>query len=68
IAQGAPLALQALKEVLAVTETLALPEAMRLDQLAGERLPVFRRMWQSEDSREGPRAFLERRPPVWTGR
>jgi crotonobetainyl-CoA hydratase len=68
IAQGAPLALQALKEVLGATETLALPEAMRLDKLAGERLPIFRRMWQSEDSREGPRAFLERRPPVWTGR
>jgi crotonobetainyl-CoA hydratase len=69
IAQGAPLALQALKEVLGATESLALPEAMRLDLLVRQdRLPAFQRMWKSEDAKEGPRAFLERRPPVWTGR
>ena len=69
IAQGAPLALQALKEVLGATESLALPEAMRLDLLVrADGLPVFQRMWKSEDAKEGPRAFLERRPPVWTGR
>jgi crotonobetainyl-CoA hydratase len=68
IAEGAPLALQALKEVLFATESMSLPDAMRLDRLPPERLPWFHRMSGSEDSREGPRAFLERRPPVWTGR
>jgi enoyl-CoA hydratase/carnithine racemase len=26
-----------------------------------------RRVMASQDAKEGPRAFLEKRPPVWTG-
>jgi enoyl-CoA hydratase/carnithine racemase len=33
---------------------------------AGETLAA--RLYESEDSREGPRAFQEKRKPVWKGR
>jgi hypothetical protein len=29
---------------------------------------AYRRMHASEDAKEGPRAFAEKRPPVWRGR
>jgi crotonobetainyl-CoA hydratase len=30
--------------------------------------PRYRAMLASDDAREGPRAFAEKRPPVWRGR
>ena len=36
-------------------------------QEAGE-LPAYARMAVSEDAEEGPRAFAEKRDPVWRGR
>jgi enoyl-CoA hydratase/carnithine racemase len=32
------------------------------------RYPAVERMLASEDAREGPRAFAEKRPPRWSGR
>ncbi|MGO9768047.1 MAG: hypothetical protein ACLPSW_00535 [Roseiarcus sp.] len=32
------------------------------------RVPAYSAALASEDAREGPRAFAENRPPVWTGR
>jgi crotonobetainyl-CoA hydratase len=31
-------------------------------------LPAYQAMLDSDDAREGARAFTERRPPRWTGR
>jgi enoyl-CoA hydratase len=62
ITANAPLAVQATKE--SVLRGIALPydEALALEaELAGQ-------VFQTEDAKEGPRAFAEKRPPQWKGR
>lgn len=66
IAEGAPLALAALKEVMAAIDGVPLRRAMEIMPGSSE-LPAFSRMWASQDAKEGPRAYLEKRPPRWTG-
>ncbi|MCO5083124.1 MAG: enoyl-CoA hydratase-related protein [Rhizobiaceae bacterium] len=66
IAEGAPLSVQATKEVVRATEVMVDREA--LTGLAGLDLPVHKRMMASSDFIEGPTAFTEGRAPVWTGR
>ncbi len=66
IVEAAPLAVAALKAVTAATEPLPLPEAYRTMRSA--RIGAYERMLASEDFKEGPRAFAEKRPPVWRGR
>lgn len=56
---------------LAVRETLRLSRAAEAAQLAPlwpENARTLREIMASEDAREGARAFLERRAPVWQGR
>ena len=74
IAEGAPLALQALKEVLRSMMHVSLPEAYGMTHRsvnaanAGEgELPVYEKMLASDDFLEGARAFAEKRKPQWRG-
>lgn len=71
IAEGAPLSLQALKEVMTETESLTVEDSFKRTRQAWKGdsgLPVFETMLHSEDYLEGSRAFSEKRPPVYKGR
>jgi enoyl-CoA hydratase/carnithine racemase len=57
-----PLSLAAVKRTVALALDGPLPEAVE----SAER--VWEPVYLSNDALEGPRAFVERRPPVWTGR
>jgi crotonobetainyl-CoA hydratase len=66
IADAAPLAVAAVKEIALATEYLTVAETLAMRH--ENRLPSFDRVYQSEDAKEGPRAFAEKRKPVWRGR
>lgn len=68
VSRGAPLAAQALKETLRAIDGLSDREAMELRADTQGDLSCYRQMLSSSDMIEGQRAFLERRPPRWTGR
>lgn len=65
IAQSAPLALAAAKEVLRATHGQAPAQAYQT--LRSGTLPRYQAMLQSSDAREGPAAFAEKRTPRWRG-
>jgi len=65
ILAAAPLSVQATKE--AAMRGLSEPDLA--SAIGGQRnYPSYQRWWHAEDTREGPRAFAEKRPPVWRGR
>ena len=66
VVEAAPLAISALMQVLRETEMQSVP--MAYQTLRSGALPAYQAMLASDDAREGPLAFAQRRQPVWSGR
>ncbi len=66
LAAGPPLVFAAIKEVLRESETM--PFRPALARIAAAGFPTVATLYGSEDQLEGPRAFAEKRAPVWKGR
>lgn len=66
IASGAPLSVMAIKEVVREMATMSVKEAF--DAINNREFPLHKAMLTSEDHEEGPKAFAEKRPPVWKGK
>ncbi|MGP4000230.1 enoyl-CoA-hydratase DpgD [Streptomyces sp. 8N706] len=62
ILRCAPLSVRAIKEAAAASLTMPLEQAFRT------RFVWEERRMHSADAQEGPLAFVEKRPPEWTGR
>lgn len=62
IAANGPLAIKLIKQAAARMAGLPLAEAHRIED------EIFAQVMRSEDAREGPRSFLEKRKPVYRGR
>ncbi len=71
ICEGAPLAMQALKEVMSETCSLTDEETFKKTRQAwkaGSDLPLLEKMLHSEDYLEGSVAFSEKRNPIYKGK
>ncbi|HEY2428147.1 MAG TPA: enoyl-CoA hydratase-related protein [Acidimicrobiales bacterium] len=62
ITANAPLAVQATKESVLKCLAQNLPEAYKTES------EISSRIFSTEDAKEGPKAFAEKRPPVWQAR
>jgi|YNPNPStandDraft_1061719.scaffolds.fasta_scaffold06139_6 enoyl-CoA hydratase len=62
ICENAPLAIQAVKRSVRKCMNLPMDEALNLE------LEIAAEVFMTEDAREGPLAFMEKRKPVWKGK
>ena len=62
IGANAPLAVQGTKAVAQFWRRYGLEESLGLTASVGQRV------LSSQDASEGPKAFAEKRPPVWRGK
>jgi len=62
IARNAPLSVAASKQM--IRGTVGMTEAEAWDH----QKPLMAKVFTSEDAKEGPRAFAEKRAPQWSGR
>ncbi|MCL0101531.1 enoyl-CoA hydratase/isomerase family protein [Dehalococcoidia bacterium] len=62
IASNAPLSVQGTKAVTSFWRRAAMEESHKMAEWCR------RVVWDSDDAKEGPKAFSEKRPAVWTGR
>ncbi|MER5628413.1 enoyl-CoA hydratase-related protein [Streptosporangium sp. NPDC002544] len=62
IGANAPLPVQGSKAMVQFWRHYGVEEARRLEEY------VWKRVFESDDAKEGPRAFAEKRAPSWTGR
>jgi enoyl-CoA hydratase len=60
--KGAPLALRYIKEAIYKGSEMTLEQGLRFES------DLQSMVMQTEDAKEGPRAFVEKRPPNWKGR
>ena len=65
VAACAPLSLQAIKEIDRATQGASERDGFRIMREAD--LPVYRRVYASDDAAEGIASVMEKRPPRWTG-
>jgi enoyl-CoA hydratase/carnithine racemase len=61
ICQNAPLAVRAIKELAVRSQYMHIQDGLRLEEA------MLRILRETEDGKEGPRAFAEKRPPEWKG-
>lgn len=62
ISKNAPLSVQAAKRLVEISTEVGQTQAVRHADA------LYETVYRSQDALEGPRAFAERREPVWTGR
>jgi enoyl-CoA hydratase len=60
--KGAPMALRYIKEAIYKGSEMTLEQGLRFES------DLQSMVMQTEDAKEGPRAFVEKRPPLWKGR